>query len=59
MRTPRRVGTGCVTECRPRSGRGIYYREIARIVEQKYGYKTNHHTVKAFLERHPFPFSFL
>src|SRR5205085_8198499 len=27
----------------------IHYREIARIVERKYGYKTNHHTVKAFL----------
>ena len=34
---------------------GIHYREIARIVERKYGYKTNHHTVKAFLERHPIP----
>jgi transposase InsO family protein len=34
---------------------GIHYREIARIVERKYGYKTNHHTVKAFLERHPLP----
>jgi len=33
----------------------IHYREIARIVERKYGYKTNHHTVKAFLERHPLP----
>jgi len=31
----------------------IHYREIARIVERKYGYKTNHHPVKAFLERHP------
>lgn len=34
---------------------GIHYREIARIVDRKYGYKTNHHTVKAFLERHPLP----
>ncbi len=33
----------------------IHYREIVRIVERKYGYKTNHHTVKAFLERHPLP----
>src|SRR5947209_18692771 len=33
----------------------IHYRELARIVERKYGYKTNHHTVKAFLERHPLP----
>jgi len=33
----------------------IRYREIARIVERKYGYKTNHVTVKAFLERHPIP----
>ena len=34
---------------------GIHYREIARIVERKFGYKTNHHTVKAFLERNPIP----
>jgi hypothetical protein len=34
---------------------GIHYREIARIVERKYGYKTNHHTVKGFLERHAIP----
>ena len=33
----------------------IHYREIVRIVERKFGYKTNHHTVKSFLERHPIP----
>jgi len=33
----------------------IHYREIARIVQRKFGYKTNHHTIKAFLERHPIP----
>jgi transposase InsO family protein len=33
----------------------IHYREIVRIVERKFGYKTNHHTVKNFLERHPIP----
>jgi transposase len=33
----------------------IHYREIVRIIERKYGYKTNHHTVKAFLERNPIP----
>lgn len=32
-----------------------HYREIVRIVERKFGYKTNHHTVKNFLERHPIP----
>ena len=31
----------------------IRAREIARIVGRTYGYKTNHHTVKAFLERNP------
>jgi len=31
----------------------IRAREIARIVGRKYGYKTNHHTVMAFLERNP------
>lgn len=31
----------------------IHYREIVRIVERKFGYKTNHHTVKSFLARHP------
>jgi putative transposase len=33
----------------------IHYREIVRIVERKFGYKTNHHTVKNFLDRHPIP----
>jgi len=33
----------------------IHYREIVRIVERKFGYKTNHHTVKSFLERYPIP----
>ena len=33
----------------------IHYREIVRIVERKFGYKTNHHTVKNFLERYPIP----
>ena len=31
----------------------IHDREIARIVGRKYGYTTNHHTVRAFLERNP------
>jgi len=33
----------------------IHDREIARIVGRKYGYKTNHHTVRGFLDRHPMP----
>lgn len=33
----------------------LHYREIARIVERKYGYATNHHTVKRFLERRALP----
>lgn len=33
----------------------IHYREIVRIVERKFGYKTNHHTVKAFLEHSQIP----
>ena len=33
----------------------IAYREIVRIVERKFGYKTNHHTVKHFLKSHPIP----
>jgi len=33
----------------------IHDREIVRIVERKFGCKTTHHTVKRFLERHPFP----
>ncbi len=30
---------------------GIHYREIARIIERKYGHKTHHLTVKRFLVR--------
>jgi hypothetical protein len=30
----------------------IHYQEIVRILERKFGYETNHHTVKSFLERH-------
>ncbi|MHC4207128.1 MAG: helix-turn-helix domain-containing protein, partial [Planctomycetota bacterium] len=33
----------------------IHYREIVRIVERKFGYQTNHHTVKHFLGRYPIP----
>jgi transposase InsO family protein len=33
----------------------IHDREIVRIIDRKYGYRTNHHTVKRFLERHPLP----
>jgi hypothetical protein len=33
----------------------IRYRELARIVERKFGYHTNHHTIKAFLDGHPIP----
>lgn len=33
----------------------IHYREIVRILESKYGYKTNHHTVKNFLDKHAVP----
>jgi transposase InsO family protein len=33
----------------------IHYREIARILERKFGYQTNHHTLKHFLEQHPIP----
>lgn len=31
----------------------IHYREIVRIIGTKFGYQTNHHKVKRFLERHP------
>jgi transposase InsO family protein len=31
----------------------IHYREIVRIIEHKYGYKTNHPTVKRFLDDNP------
>jgi transposase InsO family protein len=33
----------------------IHNREIVRIVQRKFGYKTNHHTVKHFLERFALP----
>lgn len=33
----------------------IHYREMVRIVKRKYGYITNHHTVKRFLDDHPIP----
>jgi transposase InsO family protein/transposase len=33
----------------------IHYREIVRIIGRKFGYETNHHTVKSFLERYPIP----
>src|SRR5438045_8968285 len=33
----------------------IHDREIVRIVERKYGYRTNHHTVKRFLARYQIP----
>jgi len=33
----------------------IHHREIVRIVERKFGYKTNHHTVKHFLARYVIP----
>jgi hypothetical protein len=33
----------------------IHYREMARIIKRKFGYTTNHVTVKSFLERNPIP----
>jgi hypothetical protein len=33
----------------------IHYREIVRIIERKFDYKTNHHTVKSFLDRYAIP----
>jgi hypothetical protein len=33
----------------------IHLREIVRIVSRKFGYQTNHHTVKRFLDRYPLP----
>jgi hypothetical protein len=33
----------------------IHDRELVRIVARKFGYKTNHHTVKRFFERHALP----
>lgn len=34
----------------------IHLREIARILERKFGYKTNHHTLKQFLADNAVPF---
>lgn len=33
----------------------LHYREIVRIIDRTFGYKTNHVTVKKFLECHPIP----
>ena len=33
----------------------IHYREIVRILENTFGYHTNHHTVKRFLDENPIP----
>lgn len=33
----------------------IHDREVVRILARKFGYKTNHHTVKRFFARHPLP----
>lgn len=33
----------------------IHYREIMRIIESKFGYKTNHHKVKRFLGQYDIP----
>ena len=33
----------------------IGYRELVRIVGRRFGYKTNHHTIKHFLEQNPIP----
>lgn len=33
----------------------IHLREIVRILERHFGYKTNHHRVQRFLEEHPVP----
>lgn len=33
----------------------VHDRELVRIVQRKFGYRTNHHTVRAFLERHRLP----
>jgi transposase InsO family protein len=33
----------------------MHLREIARILARKFGYHTNHHTLKRFLDRHTFP----
>jgi hypothetical protein len=31
------------------------YREMVRILQRKFGYYTNHHTAKRFLDRHALP----
>lgn len=33
----------------------LHHREIVRIIERQYGYRTNHHTVAKFLEHYPLP----
>ena len=33
----------------------LHYREIVRIIKRKFGYQTNHHTLKKFLEAHQLP----
>lgn len=33
----------------------VHDRELVRIVQRKFGYQTNHHTVRGFLDRHPIP----
>lgn len=33
----------------------LHDRELVRIVQRKFGYTTNHHTVRRFLERHALP----
>lgn len=33
----------------------VHLRELTRIVWKKFGYKTNHHTLKEFLDRFPIP----
>jgi hypothetical protein len=33
----------------------IHWREIVRILERKFGYHTNHHTLKRFVDRHGLP----
>ena len=33
----------------------IHWREIVRILEHKFGYHTNHHTLKRFVDRHALP----
>jgi transposase InsO family protein len=33
----------------------LHYREIVRILERKFGFHTNHHTIQRFLRQHPLP----